>query len=151
MKIHAQKGNNMASLVVNNGLQRIGVQASQATGTGVTYSATRQIQSMSWDDSTTAFAAGHTALDSGGAVTNEIDANFDSTPTRSSQTISHIATIAAGSFNGNTVKRVALHDNTAANVSTSSTTLVAGVDAQSIVKNADFSLTTTMNLLYTNV
>lgn len=141
----------MASLVVNNGLQRIGIQASQATsGSGPTYSATRHIQSMSWDDSSTAFAAGHTALNSGGAVTNEYDQAFDAAPTRSSQTITHVSTIPVGSGNF-TIRRIALHDDTAANVSTASATLVAGVDGQALTKTSDFTLATTLNLLYTNV
>ena len=141
----------MAAITVNNGLQRIGCQSSQATsGSGPTYNASRQIQTMSVDDSTTAFASTHTALNTGGAVSNEFDAAFDSTPTRSSQTITHIMTIPTGSGNF-TIKRVALHDDTATNVTTSSTTLVAGIDGQSLTKTSDFTLAITVNLLYTSV
>lgn len=140
----------MASIVVSNGLQRIGVQSSQATGTGVTYSATRHIQVMSVDDGTVAFAAGHTALNSGGAITNEYDQAFDSTPTRTNQTITHIMTIGTG--NGNfTIKRIAMHDNVVGSVDATTATLVCGVDGQTLGKTSDFTLAITLNLLYTSV
>lgn len=133
----------MSSIVVNQGLQRIGIQASQATA----YSAVRNIQTMAVDDSASAFASGTTTL---GSPTNEFDAVFDATPTRSSQTISHVMTIPSGSGNF-TIKRVSLHDDTATNVTGASTTLVAGIDGQSITKTSDFSLAITVNLTYTSV
>lgn len=105
---------------------------------------------MSIDDSSTAFAAGHTALNSGGAVSNQADAAFDATPTRTNQTVRHTATFGTGVFNGNTIRRIALHNDTAANVSSSSTTLVAGVDAQSIVKNSSFSIKFHFDITYTS-
>lgn len=143
----------MAALVVNNGLQRIGVQASQATsGSGPTYSAARQIQVMAFDDNATGFAAGHTALNSAGSITNEFDQAFDGAPTRSSQTTSHVCTLAAGAGSQNfTIKRLSVHDDTVANVSSSSTTLCAGVDGQTLAKTVDFSLAATLALLFTNV
>lgn len=138
----------MASLVVNNGLQRIGVQASQATsGSGPTYSATRHIQVMAFDDNASAFAAAHTNLLSAGSITNEFDAAFDAAPTRSSQTITHITTIPTGSGNF-TIRRISLHDDTATNVTTTSTTLVSGVDGQSLTKTSDFTLAATLNHLH---
>lgn len=141
----------MASIVVNNGLQRIGVQASQATsGAGPTYNAARHIQTMSWDDLNAAFAAGHDQLNDAGAITNAYDQALDGAPTRTNQTISHISTIPTGQGNF-TIRRVALHDDTAANVTTSSTTLVSGVDGQSLTKTSDFTLATTLNHIYTNV
>lgn len=106
------------------------------------------IASMSVDDSSVAFAAGDTALNSGGAVTTESDANFDSTPTRSGQVVSHVATFGTGV--SLTIRRIALHNAAAASVSTSSTTLIAGVDGQSIVKDSSFSLTITMKITYTS-
>lgn len=137
----------MASTVVVRGLLRIGQQASQATG----YSATRQLQTMSIDDSAVAFAQSHTALNTGGAVTNEFDQSFDSTPSTStdstSATISHITTY--GTANGNfTIRRIALHDDASGTVTSSSTTLVAGVDAQSLAKTTDFTLAVTLRLKY---
>lgn len=136
----------MANRVVNAGLQRIGDTASQTSG----YSASRYIRTMSIDDSSNAFVAGDTALNSGGAVSNEYDVAFDSTPTRSGQVVSHVATIPVGSGNF-TIRRIALHDDTAANVTTSSTTLVAGVDGQSLTKTSDFTMTFTLTLTYSNV
>lgn len=134
----------MASIVVNRGLQQIGRKASAVTGTF------NNIQVMSVDDSSNAFAAGDTALNTGGAVTNEFDAAFDSTPTASSQTVTHIMTIPTGSGNF-TVRRIALHNDTATNVTTSSTTLISGVDGQTLAKTSDFSLAITYKLTYTSV
>lgn len=140
----------MASLVPNNGLQRIGVQASQATGTGVTYSASRQLQTMAWDDLNVAFAATNTKLNDGGSVTNEYDQAFDATPTRAGQVISHISTIPTGQGNF-TIRRASIHDDTAANVSSSSTTLCVGIDGQSLTKTSDFTLKTQIDLTYSSV
>lgn len=132
----------MASRIVNRGLQVIGGRASN------TVDAFAAILSMSVDDSSTAFAAGDTALNSGGAVTNEADLDFDATPTRSSQTVSHIATFGTGSANF-TIRRIALHNAAAASVSTSSVTLVAGIDGQSLAKTTDFTLAITVRITYT--
>lgn len=141
----------MASLVVNNGLQRIGVQASQATsGAGPTYSAVRQIQVMAFDDNASAFAAAHTNLLSAGSIANEYDGAFDAAPTRTGQTITHTHTVPTGSGNF-IIRRISLHDDTATNVTTSSTTLVSGVDGQSLTKTADFSLQAFLNHLHTAV
>jgi hypothetical protein len=133
----------MASLIVNRGLQVIGGRASN------TADAFLEIDSMSVDDSSTAFAAGDTALNSGGAVTNEADRDFDATPTRSSQTVSHTVTFGTGEANF-TIRRIALHNAAAASVSTSSVTLVAGIDGQSLAKTADFTLTITVRITYTS-
>ena len=140
----------MASITVNNGLQRIGVQASQATsGSGPTYSATRHIQTGSVDDSAVAFAATDTNLAAGGAVTTMFDQAL-ATPTRSGQVVTHTWTIAAGSGNF-TIKRIALHDDTTTNTTTSSTTLIAGIDGQSLTKTSDFTLAITVTLTFSNV
>ena len=135
----------MAAKIVNQGLQRIGINASQATA----YSASRYIRTMSIDDSSNAFAAGDTALNSGGAVSNAFDQALDSTPTRSSQTITHLCTIGTGDGNF-TIRRIALHDDTAANVTTSSTTLVGGIDGQALTKTSNFTITFTVNIQYTD-
>lgn len=135
----------MAAIVVNQGLLRIGQQAFESTN----YNAARNIQTLSIDDSSNAFAATDTALDSGGSVTNEFDQAFDSTPTESAQTITTVTTIASGDGNF-TVRRIALHDDTAANVSSSSTTLCAGIDGQSLTKTSDFSLELTITMAFTD-
>lgn len=135
----------MATLIVNRGLLRIGAQASESTPT---YSDARNIQTMSLDNNATGFSATHTTLTSAGSITNEFDQAI-STPTESSQTIIHTTTFAAGDGNF-TIRRIALHDDTATNVTTSSTTLVMGVDGQALTKTSDFTLTVTMRLTYAN-
>lgn len=134
----------MPALIVNRGLQVIGGRAS------ATADAFGSIQAMSVDDSAGAFAAGHNNLDGAGAVGNEFDADFDATPTRSGQQISHVMTIPSGSGNF-VIRRVALHNAPAASVSASSVSLVAGIDGQSITKTADFALTVTVRITYTSV
>lgn len=138
----------MAAIVVNLGLLRIGQQASESTN----YNAARNIQTMSVDDQSSAFQATDQDLDRAGGLTvsNAFDAVLDSTPTESSQTITHIMTIPTGSGNF-TIRRIALHDDTAANVSTSSNTLTAGVDGQALTKTSDFTLAITLKLTYTSV
>lgn len=133
----------MASLVVNRGLLRIGQQAFESTN----YNAARNIQTMSVDDSVTALIAGATTL---GSPANEFDAVFDSTPTESGQTITCVMTIPTGSGNF-TIRRFCEHDDTAANVTGSSTTLCSGVDAQSVTKTSDFSLVPTKQFTFTSV
>jgi len=135
----------MASLIVNQGLQRIGINASQAVG----FAAGRFIQTMSVDDATGAFAAANTKLDDGAGFTQEFDAVLDATPTIAAQTVSHVMTVPTGSGNF-TISRIALHDDTAANVNSASATLVGGVDGQSLTKNNSFSLTITLKITYTS-
>ena len=139
--------------IVNQGLQRIGINASQVGGAGAVGSSqtvTRYIMTMSVDDNATNFAASDTALNtSRGAITNEYDQLLDAFPTRSGQTISHICTIATGNANF-TIKGIALHDDTSTNVTSSSATLVAGIAGQSITKTSSFSLAITLSILYTD-
>lgn len=136
----------MASTFFTQGLQRVAVNASQATGTGVTYNSARYIRSASVDDSSTAFVNTDTALNTGGAVSNEYDVDLTSA-TRTSQTVAHIFTVPTSQGNF-TIRRICLHDDTAANVSTSSTTVTAGIDGLTISKTSSFSLTPTMNIAY---
>lgn len=140
----------MASLVVNQGLQRIAVNASQASGTGVTYNSARFVQTMALDDATGALAAANTKLDDGTGYSQEYDAALDSTPARTNQTVLHIMTVPTtqGNFR---VRRFSLHDDTAANVSGTSTTLVAGVDGQDITKDSLVTAVYRANLIYTAV
>lgn len=135
------------TLIVNRGLLRIGQQASESTN----YSDTRNIQVMSFDDSTVSFAATDTALNSGGAVTNEFDVAFDVTPTESgTATITHTATVPTGSGNF-TIRRIAVHDNVAGSVDATTTTLVGGVDDKSLAKTSDFSMAASLTITYTSV
>lgn len=139
--------------IVNQGLQRIGINASAVGGSstvGSSQTVTRYIMTMSVDDNASNFAASDTALNtSRGAITNEFDQLLDAFATRSSQTTSHTCTLATGSANF-TIKGIALHDDTATNVTTSSTTLVAGIAGASITKASTFSLALTLSILYTD-
>lgn len=135
----------MARLIVNRGLLRIGQQASQSTN----FSATRQIQVMSVDDATGAFAAANTKLDDGAGFTQEFDKVFNATPTESGQAISHVTKFLTAEANF-TWRRVALHDDTAANVTGASATLVGGIDGLTIVKTVNFAITITLKLTYSN-
>lgn len=132
----------MASLIVNRGLQVIGGRASN------TADAFAAIQSMAVDDGTSAFAAGHTALNATTTPSNFVAADFDATPTRSGQVVSHAVTFATTEANF-AIKRISLHNAAAASVSVSSTTLVGGIDNQSLTKTSDFTLTLTVELSYT--
>lgn len=136
----------MAAIVVNNGLQCIGERASFVTPSF------SRIQTMSVDDQSSAFLATDVDLDRAGALTvaNEFDQALSPDPTRSSQTITHVTTIPTGSGNF-TIRRIALHHDTATNVTTASNTLVSGVDGQSLTKTSDFTLTPALKLTYTNV
>lgn len=134
----------MATTVVDRGKLRIGQQASESTN----YNAARNIQTLSVDDNSTGFSSTHTNLLSAGSISNEFDQAL-STPTESSQTIIHTTTIGTGDAIF-TIRRIALHDDTAANVNTTSTTLVMGIDGQALVHTADFTLTITCRLTYAN-
>ena len=104
---------------------------------------------MSVDDSAVALAATDTAANSGGAVTNFFDKVFDSTPTRTNQEISVTTTYATGEANF-TIRRILQHDNTAANVTASSASLVGGIDGQSLTKTSDFTLAITQRVNFTD-
>lgn len=119
--------------------------AAQATG----YSSSRYWRTLSVDDSTVGFADTDTALNSGGAVTTEADFAFDATPAAPSggaMTMTATATAAA-----RTIKRFAIHDDTTTNVTTSSTTLMMGVDGFSLTQTVDFSITFTSVVTVTSV
>lgn len=104
------------------------------------------VQVMSADDRAVAFVAGDTNL---GSPANVFDKAFDATPARTGQTVAHVTTFATGEANFNHV-RYALHNDTTANVTGASNTLVAGVDAQSILKTSDYALKITLNITATD-
>lgn len=139
----------MAAIIVNQGLQVAGDRIAGINGPPAAY------QSMAWDNATGAgntFLAAHTKLnDRAGATTvtaSAMDATF---PSRSGQVVSYQATIPAGTYNGTTIGRVSIHNIAAASVSLSSTTLCVGIDQQSILKSADFALTTLIQVTHTSV
>jgi len=102
---------------------------------------TRYFMTMSVDDQATGFSATHTKLNDVGTVTNEFDALLDTAVTISSQTITMVMTVpSSSSFDGATVKRIAIHDDTATNVTVSSTTLCGGIDGQTYAKVTNVAL-----------
>ena len=135
----------MAAIVVTRGKLRIGQQASESTN----YNAARNIQAMSVDDSSVAFAAADLALNTGGAVANEYFKDFDATPTETAPAvITHVMTVPTGSGNF-TIRRIALHDQpTALPLLDSTQSLVAGIDGQSLTKTSDFTIQFTLTITY---
>lgn len=141
----------MASLIVNQGLQRIGSNASAVGVTpGTNLNTARWLQTMSVDDATESFLAADTKLDDGTGFTQEFDAALDAATTILAQTVSHVMTIPTGSGNF-VIRRIALHDNVPASVSSTSTTLVGGVDQQALTKTSSFTLAITLKITYTSV
>lgn len=140
----------MASLITNQGLQMAGDRVS-ATTTIPSTNSTIFLQTMVIDDNTVAFAATHTTLNTGGATTNHLAKGFDATPTRASQTVSHVTTYTTAQFNGNSIRRISLHDRASASVNATSTTLFGGVDAQLLAKNSTFQISITTRITYTSV
>lgn len=139
----------MAGIIVNRGLQVAGDRVAGIGGPPAAYKA------IAWDDAAGAansFLAAHTKLNDRAGATQLFAADPDATfPSRNAQTVSYRSTIPAASFNGVTIGRVSLHNADAVAVTLASATLVAGVDQQSILKNADFALSTQIDVLYTSV
>lgn len=135
----------MASVNMTQGLKMVGDRASGVSG------AAAAIAGMTFDNNTVAFVNTHTACNTGGASPNIQGNALDSTPTGGSAAtpyvVSHICTLTAGQFNGNTVKRIALHNTSSPTDST--TSLMFGVDGFSLVKAATFALVPTFKLSYT--
>lgn len=125
---------------MNAGLENSGKLLAGIAGTTV-------IATMTWDDNTSAFAAGHTALNSVGAISNFV-ANITSNTTVGSQTIQFEGTVTTAQLNGVTIKRIALHNAATAAVTSASATLYGGVDAQTIAKTSDFSLITRLQVQF---
>lgn len=128
---------------VNRGLQVFGGRAF------ATADAFNAVQVLGVDDNASNFAATDTAENTRGALVNFAKQAFDATPTRSGQTISCTTTLATGTANF-TIKGIALHNDIAANVTASSTTLIAGIAGQSIVKTSSFTLAITVSDLFTD-
>lgn len=130
----------MVSLVVNQGLEMIADQASGVAGAG------GDIVTMAADNATGTTLAAHTKLND--ITSTSISAKaFDSTPTRSARTVSHIATFGTADANF-AIGRFSLHNTVAGSTTVSSTGLMAAVDGFSITKTSAFSLTVTFKLTY---
>ena len=130
----------MASLVVNRGLQLIGNRASGITGANSSAMIT-----MVADSKVTALASTNTTI---AASTFRAKA-FDSTPTRSNQTVSHVTTFTTTQANF-VIRRLTLHNLAAASVTSNSSSLIAGIDGQALTKTTSFSLAVTLSMSYTS-
>jgi hypothetical protein len=130
----------MASIVVNRGLQ---VTGGILSGTADSFGA---LQSLAVDDDSDAFVAGDTTL---GSPSSVAVVAFDSTPTRSAQTVTHLGTLATGAGNF-PIRRISLHNAASGSVSGSSTTLYGGIDGQSLEKSSDFTITFTIRITQTD-
>lgn len=130
----------MADQVFDQGLDRIADTNSQTSG----YDAARYIRTFAVDDSAVAFSQTDTNC---GSPTNFFDKAFDATPTRSGRVVSHVCTLAAAeaAFEH---KRLHLHDDTVANVTGASNTLVCGIDGLSITKPSNVPFTYTVDITY---
>lgn len=80
------------------------------------------------------------------AASNKQVNALDSTPTRTDQTVTTIATFATGEGNF-AISTITLHNDGAA----ANTGVYGGVDSQSITKTSDFTLTITMKVTYAAV
>ena len=131
--------------VVNRGLQ---VLVGKAFGTADAFPA---VLSIGIDDCATNFAASDTKLNDRASppTTNVFGQSFDATPTRSSQTVTCVATIPTGSGNF-TIRSISLHTVVGGSVSASSVSLFAGITGQSIAKASTFSLAITLALVATD-
>lgn len=139
--------------VVNQGLQRTGINLACVGGgaaVGLPQTTSRYLMTMSVDDNANNFAAADTALStSRGAIVNMFDQLLDGLATRTAQTISFTCTLGTGVANF-TIRGIAWHDDTVANVTAASATLIAGIAGQSLLKTSSFSLAITGNILFTD-
>lgn len=141
----------MAAVMFTVGKQRVAINASVVGGgaaVGLAQTVSRYVMTMSVDDGTVNFAAADTAANTGGAITNFYDQLLDALATRAGQVVTHIMTITGVTYDGLTVKRILLHDDTVANVSASSNTIICGFDQLSNLKTAGINFQTTVTLTY---
>lgn len=139
----------MASTVATQGKTRTVINAlGVGTASGATFSTARWLQTIAVDDSTVAIAAGDTAANSGGVITNFVAKPIDAANTNSNNVGTLVMTISDTSFDTKTVKRITVHDQVNTSVTATSTTLFGGIDGQSILKVAGVNLkfTTTVTI-----
>ena len=129
----------MAKVVATQAHERTADQLFQTTGAD----AARYFRTISVDDSASAFTAGTTDL---GSPANEYDADATAAEVSNGRKRLTIV-IPAGSGNFN-IKRVAVHDDTAANVSGSSSTFAYGFSGHSVTKDANTELTVSLDLIF---
>jgi hypothetical protein len=95
---------------------------------------------------TSSFVNTMTALSNAAAATTIATQSFSSVTT-SAQTVQHFSLFGTGTANF-TIGRVSLHNSTAPTLSTSS--LIGGIDQQSLAKTTDFSLNIEVDITYTS-
>lgn len=120
----------MATTITKQGLQ-FAVGRLSATADGFA-----ALQSVSVDDSATALGTATTNL---GSPTNLAVRDFDATPTRSNETVTHEVTFPTTEANFN-IERIVIHNAPAASVNGTSNTVFGGVDGQNLQKTADFQV-----------
>lgn len=143
----------MAAVMFDVGKQRAGINFAAVGGSGAVGSSqttTRYMMTMSWDDGTVNFATTDTTLSTGGTPTNEFDQLLDGFATRSGQVITGVMTVASGTttYDGLTIKRIALHDDVVATVTKTSNTILFGFDQLSLVKTAGVAYATTVTVTF---
>lgn len=130
--------------IVNRGLQVTG---------GITFATAdgfAAVQTMAVDNDTThAWAATDTAINTSRTAASFAAQAFDATPTRSGQTISMTTTFGTGTANF-TIGGISLHNAAAGSVSLVSVTLYGGISQQSIQKTVSFSLAITIKVTFTD-
>lgn len=132
----------MASLITTAGLVQSGQRTFGIAGSTI-------VQSMAWDDATGASQLGstHTKLSDATNFTTFLAAAFDGGfPASTGTTVQAQATLTTGQFNGKNIGRITLHYLTAASVTSITTSLYGGIDAQLIAKTSDFSLITRVDV-----
>lgn len=127
----------MPSTVVSQGLEE--------AGKVIAGLSTRTNRTMSWDDNTTGFSSANTALNSVGAIATFVR-NATTNTTIGSQTVRYQGTLTTAEFNGGTVRRIGIHFDTSANVTSASLTLFGGIDGQSFAKTSEAALSFLLDL-----
>ncbi len=129
----------MAKVVTDQGLERTKDQLLHTSG----WAAERYPRAISIDDSTTALAAATTTL---GSPANLFDADAAASEVSNGRGRLTV-TVPAGSGNF-TIRRMVVHDDTAANVSGASATVYAGFSGHALQKDANTVLTLSIDLAY---
>lgn len=134
----------MANVNFLTGLKMVGDRASGVSGAGAA------ITGMSFDDNTSFAASDTTCSSSGGTPANFQGNALDSTPTGGSAAspyvVTHLSSLTTSQYNTHVIKRIALHNTSSP--TTSSSTLMFGIDGLSLTKASTFSIVVTFKLSY---
>lgn len=134
----------MANVNMTQGLKMVADRASGVAG------AAAAIAGMSVDDNTSFANTDSACSSTGGAPANFQGNALDATPTGGAAAtpyvVSHVMTLTTGQYNTRVIKRIGLHNSAAP--TSSSSTLMFGIDGLSLTKASTFSLVTTFKLSY---